>query len=335
MLKLTDLNIVGAGEHRSGWPYCIEALTPLLHDDAPVLLDDFVERTFLYDKKWHHELVYERPWIGVLHHPPDMPNWYFDKLHLQNLIHNPRWVASLPYCRMFISMGTNLTKWLRQTFPNVPVTTLRHPTGRPMVYWSPERFEANTKKRLVQVGWFLRNTHAIYQADAPAWMKKTHLCQKLNWIEYAHWLCKKSYAQLHPERTEINETETMAQVDDTRYDLLLAENVAFVEVISAVANNTVVECMARNTPICINRHPGPEYYLGRDYPLFYDHFSEIPEVLTIPKILAAHAYLAKMDKWWIRGGMFREHVRAACLEHIPECRAFTTRKVAEHQAYSI
>ena len=335
MLKLTDLNIVGAGEHRSGWPYCINALRPLFRDDAPVMFDDFCERTFLYDKKWHEELVYERPWIGVLHHPPDMPNWYFDKLHLQNLIHNPRWIVSRPHCKMLISMGSNLTRWLETTFPEIPVATVRHPTGRPIVYWSPERFQANVKKRMVQVGWFLRNTHAIYQAPSPNWLKKTHLCQKMNWIEYAHWLCKKTYAQLHPERQDLRETEQLSQLDDTEYDLLLAENVVFVEVISAVANNTVVECMARHTPICINRHPGPEHYLGRDYPLFYDHFSEVADVLTMDNILAAHDYLSKMDKWWIRGGMFREHVRAACIEHVPECREVARVPVNDYARYTI
>lgn len=335
MIRLIDLATVGDGEHRSGWPYCMGSLQPLLKPDAPVLLDDFCERTFLYDKKWHDEYIHTDPWIATFHHPPDMPSWYFPALHLQNLRKNQRWLASEPNLRMIISMGGNLTKWCQKEWPKIPTVTIRHPTGRPMVYWSPERFRANRKKRVVQIGWFLRNTCAIYHASVPKWLKKTHLCQKLNWVEYAHWLCKKTYAQLHPERTDTGETEPMAQLADAQYDLLLAENVVLIEVVSAVANNTVVECMARHTPICINRHPGPEYYLGKDYPLFYDHFSDIEELLTMDNILAAHEYLKTMDKWWIRGGMFREQVRAACIRHIPECREVAETPVNDLPAFTI
>jgi len=110
MLKLVDLATVGAGEHRSGWPYCLESLKSLFSDDAPVLFDDFCERTFLYDAKWHGEYVHETPWVGVLHHPPDMPNWYLRQLHLQRLHENERWQESLSNLRLLISMGGNLTE---------------------------------------------------------------------------------------------------------------------------------------------------------------------------------------------------------------------------------
>ena len=319
MLKLVDLNTVGEGEHRSGWPYCIQALRPLFTEDAPVLFDDFVERTFLYDKKWHDEIVHTGPWVGVIHHPPDMPGWYMDNLHLQNLDSHPRWQASLPNLKMIISMGDNLTTWLEKKWPDIPVVTIRHPTGRPMVEWTPERYWLNREKKVVQVGWFLRNTTAIYQTAVPVTLKKAHLCQKLNWVEYAHWLCTKTYKALHPERADVGTTERISQLNDIDYDVLLAENVVMIEVISAVANNTVVECIARNTPLCINRHPGPVSYLGEDYPLYYDHFSQIPEVLTQQRIMDAHEYLRHMDKWWIRGAMFREQVRTACQRHVAEC----------------
>ena len=41
-------------------------------------------------------------------------------------------------------------------------------------------------------------------------------------------------------------------------------NIVFIELITSVANNTIIECIARNTPIVVNRQEGPEFYLGRD-----------------------------------------------------------------------
>lgn len=106
--------------------------------------------------------------------------------------------------------------------------------------------------------------------------------------------------------------------NDAWYDVLLSENIVFVELLSAVANNTVVECIARNTPIVVNRHPGPMSYLGPDYPLYYDDLREVPDLLTEDRIMAAHYHLARLDKWWIRGPLFAEHLRNACVQHVPE-----------------
>ena len=51
-----------------------------------------------------------------------------------------------------------------------------------------------------------------------------------------------------------------------RYDCLLPENVMAIELFDASANNVVVECIARNTPIIVNRHPAVVEYLTADYP---------------------------------------------------------------------
>lgn len=321
VLKRLNLYAVGAGKHRSGWPYCLEALEPLFDPQATVLLDDFIERTFFYDRGRNVNLWHRQPWVGIMHHPPDMPKWYMDSTRLQHLQADPRWNRSLPNLKLIIAMGDNLRDWCREQWPNVPAVTIKHPTGLPQVYWSPTAFLANQRKKVAQVGWFLRNMVAIQQARLPEGFRKIQVLQPNEWTKQMTWVCREVYSQLHPERQDNGEVETLTNLSDLDFDMLLSESVVLIEVISAVANNTVVECMIRNTPICLNRHPGPESYLGRDYPLFYDHFGQIERMLTIENIMAAHEYLARMDKWWLNGAMFREQVRAACLQHVPECRA--------------
>lgn len=288
------------------------------------MLDDFVERTFFYDSRNLHRYWHRRPWVGIFHHPPDLPEWYKADLRLQNLARDVRWARSLPNLRLIVTMGENLQTWCQERWPKIPCVVIKHPTGLPQFYWSPERFMQRQRKTLLQVGWFLRNMIGIRQVAVPADFDKAQLRPTNEWVPKMTDACETYYDQHYPHRRDIGHVEVLQAVDDIAYDELLAESVVFMEVIAAVANNTVVECMIRNTPLCVNRHPGPVAYLGEDYPLFYDRLEEVPELLTIANIMKAHHYLRQLDKWWIHGPAFREQLRAACIQHVPECRMFTT-----------
>jgi hypothetical protein len=80
------------------------------------------------------------------------------------------------------------------------------------------------------------------------------------------------------------------------YDTLLTNNIVFMELYDATANNAIVECIVRNTPIIVNKIPGVVDYLGDDYPLYFNNLQEIPALLTEQNILNAHLYLSNMNK---------------------------------------
>lgn len=318
MLRRHPHRPVTVGAHRSGWSYVLDSISHL-YADTGVIFDDFVERTFLYKADWHNDYTYTEPWIGVVHHAPDIPTWYLDNLQLWGMIESPRWLESLPHLKMLVAMAPNLQLWLQLRYPQLPVVLLKHPTGRPAIYWTPERFAQNPDKQLLQVGWFCRNTAAIYQVRAAPdyWLRKSHLRQTVVWVGYTEQLCQTYF---RGEEYNYGLTTVIEPQGDVEYDVLLSRNVVFMEVISAAANNTVVECIARNTPIVLNRHPGPLYYLGEDYPLFYDDISHVHELVTPERVLQAHQYLQRMDKTWIRGECFAEDLSRACLLHVTECR---------------
>jgi len=301
------------GEHRSGWDYVRSHLAAAYTADG-IILDDFVERTFLYDDSWHNNHVYTEPWVGIAHHAPDIPSWYMDKLQLWDMVQSHRWLESLPQLKMLVTMAPNLQRWFKTHYPQLPVVCIKHPTGRPLLEWTPARFTHNQEKLLLQVGWFCRNTGAIYQVDTPAdfFLRKGHLRQAARWIGYTELLCQTSFRTADYNRGRTIVLEPQGNAD---YDHLLAKNVVFIEVITAVANNTVVECIARNTPIVINRHPGPAFYLGEEYPLFYDDIQDVPKLLTLERILEAHYYLRQLDKTWIRGRCFVESLLSSCELH--------------------
>jgi hypothetical protein len=100
------------------------------------------------------------------------------------------------------------------------------------------------------------------------------------------------------------------------YDKLLTENVVFINLVDASAVNTVVECMVRNTPFVVNRHPAVVELLGEDYPLYFDFdgsdYSSFS--LAIRHLLKntvyvkkAHNYLKKLDKNKISMHFFVNH----------------------------
>lgn len=93
----------------------------------------------------------------------------------------------------------------------------------------------------------------------------------------------------------INNVNVITTLDDNQYDLLLTENIVFLDLVDASVANTVIECIVRATPILINKIPPTIEMLGPDYPLFYDNISEIPSLLSNDNILRTHQYLLNRD----------------------------------------
>ena len=299
--------------HRSGWPFAMSVLEPLCDDKAPVVFDDFIEKTF-YNKRGNCQGVsYTEPWVGVCHHPPDAPFWA-EAEHLCLLKGLDAWNESVKHLRLCVTLEDTLASWVRREL-NIPCVSLRHPTEIPDLRWSPDRFLANHSRMLLQVGWYLRNMNAIFQADVQSFLAKAWLRQTSPEIVQYQRLCR-AHGRLGRHNT--GQVLELAAVSNLEYDHLLSENVVFVELFAAAANNTVIECIARNTPIVINRLPGPEYYLGPEYPLFYENFDNLRDLITVDRLVAAHEYLLAMNKEWLDGRVFRAQLREACVRYVPE-----------------
>ena len=79
------------------------------------------------------------------------------------------------------------------------------------------------------------------------------------------------------------------------YDNFLENNIVFIDLFDASANNTILECIVRNTPIIVNRCEGVVEYLGEDYPLYFNNLDEVNELLSYPNITKAHEYLKSLN----------------------------------------
>lgn len=299
-LHLKQMGTTAACGHRSGWPYVMSYLTKLQTKDG-FFFDDFVERTFLQTPGTSIPL-WQRPWIGVFHHPPNVPEWFESRATWQALTSVKEFRYSLPHLKGAVTLSKYLGNFIREQL-GVPTLNVLHPTEVPMLQWSPNRF-ANNGPKLVQIGWWLRNLAGIYQVETPINWSKWHLHQNQPWVNAAYQKVRR-YSP-YKDRPDVGVTNVQLRITNEEYDKLLASCVVFAEFFDTSANNAVIECIVRGTPLVTNRHPATEEYLGVDYPMFFDDYREIPKLLKPENIWRTNEYLCTLDKTTLSGEYFRD-----------------------------
>lgn len=151
------------GLHRSGWPYAMRHLMDLSTPNG-VWCDTYVDRTFHWLKP--ATIPYTRPWVGFVHHTFDEN---FSDYNSANLLRNDDFLASLTTCKgIYVFSSRQKELWdaeLSSRDCNVPVECLVHPTEEVTVRFQWEAFLSNPKKKLVQIGAWLRDTYSIYELN--------------------------------------------------------------------------------------------------------------------------------------------------------------------------
>lgn len=292
-------DVIGVGFHRSGWPYVFKWLTTV---SAPkgILFDDFIEQNFCYRDK---PLVYKEPWVGVFHHPPTIPYFGNQKESLSRVFESREFKQSAKHLKLAIALSEHLAKFLRKNL-SCPVLVLKHPADTNVAQWSIEKYRENRHKKLIQIGYYLRNTQLINQIPDSSF-QKLKLWVRKNWVEEFDRRVKK-YWDLEKSRKSYGNYKTDTFVPISQYDRLLCENIVVMEVFDASASNGVLDCIVRNTPLIINKHPAVVEYLGENYPLYFSDPRDIPRLAE--KAEEAHKYLAKMDKSWLNVESFVKKV---------------------------
>ena len=314
--------------HRSGWSYALNALKPL-HNSQGILLDGFIENNFAWkyvDESRRSDDVlqkmkiegtfsslatseekgivpYKEPWVGFLHNPQNMPKWFHYQESPQSIFSKTIWQESLEHCTGLFTFSEYHAQWLRQE-TGLPVSCLIHPTEIPDLQFDFERFIKNPYKKIIQVGWWLRKIQSIYllpiHKNNPHGYEKIRLVPKFfhNADAYLETLMEKEreHANVTVDSTDILSTRKISHVPDQDYDEFLSKNIVFIELYDANANNAVVECIARTTPLLINPLPAVKEYLGNEYPLYYDTLEEAAEkALDLPLIFKTHQYLKSLE----------------------------------------
>ncbi len=279
-------------QHRSGWDRVIERLS-MLHSTRAILLDPFIERSF----DWGQDapVQYHEPWIGFIHCPPDLPEWFHSTQGSDKLLNNPELQNNFSLCRgLFTLSKTHKTRLEKLT--DIPVNSLYYPTQFIKLKWCPKAFAKNRDKKIVQLGWWLRKPNAIYELPESTY-RKVFLRVLSN--AYFKQLVE-TERKLHRQAglfkdSMLDSVEIIDFLPNPDYDRLLSENLMFADLYDTSANTAVVECIARCTPILLNRLPALEEYLGQAYPFFYDTYDQAVQMAQdLDAVRRTHEYLCDL-----------------------------------------
>ena len=304
-LKLIDPTVFQS--HRSGWSYAIESLVPL-HNDTGTLFDGFLENQFGWTDS-RKRYSYNEPWMGVFHNPQNIPNWFFNEYSVENITQSEHFRDSINNCKGIFTLSEYHADHVRGLL-DVPVESLIHPTEIPSRLFSFDEFNKNNDKKVINIGYWLRKLTSIYQLPLNSYYTKCRL------MPYSASGPKKIISDLfniEMERGDIklNEyfdtTVTLDRVSNVEYDNLLSKNIVFLDLYDSSANNAVIECIARGTPLLINPIPAVVEYLGSEYPFYFNSLEEAAvKAVNFNLIKQTHQYLIDCD---IRKKLSREYFR--------------------------
>ena len=81
------------------------------------------------------------------------------------------------------------------------------------------------------------------------------------------------------------------------FNISFIDTIMFIDVQDASAMNGVIECMQRNTPLLVCKHPAIIEYLGEKYPFYFESLEEANRKANdISLIYETHLYLKNMNK---------------------------------------
>jgi len=299
-------------EHRGGWKTVLQELihADFYNKNAKTKIEFFDIVDFNVNKIKHNRHM---KWAGIFHLTPKTPP-HLDSLNIQTFFQDQKFILSLNNCVFLISFSKYLTDFINKKIEESGIEkkprvyTLKHPIKTndvPCFHW--DSYKKNTEKKLIQIGQQLRKITSIYTVKVPSLFQRMWLTGIKNMERCKDMLEREAQAlgimNMDTNRVKMYYTESFEEYDD-----LLSKNIVFVELYDAAANNTVLECIVRNTPIIINKVGGVPEYLGDDYPLYFTDPNQIHLLLTDEKLKEGHEYLKRRNKEDIRMDTFKRNL---------------------------
>lgn len=250
---------------------------------SPVLVE-CAAWSFLWDKSPLLSEADPREFV-VFFHVPLAPHPFDGTCDLTPVLRSRAFRLASSRCRAALCTSEYLRSQIEPFVPRA------HVVYHPIEARGVTRFQWNFARDrvVVQVGDFLRRYASIVQLRVPQHWRKVVLSARSReeTVEKLRVDCARNSVEWDPDAVEV-----WARVDDRAYDKLLAAHVVFLDLYDASANNAVLECAVRATPLLVNKHPAVVEYLGANYPLFYTSLEEASEMLgDTSRLEAGHAYL--------------------------------------------
>lgn len=287
---------ISFNHHRSGWAYVLNLLSQFHREDA-TLFDGWLEKTFAWQREEYSQLrliPYREPWVGVFHNPPNTPSWFSHNSNPASMLQSKEFQDSLGTCRGIYVLSKYHREFLKCFIKTVPVDVFYLPTEVPDLSFNFDEFVKNPNKKIANIGWWCRKLSSIHKLDADSsiYQKiRTQVFGNQNAVEQVMAI-EAMFDGRALSDEQVKSVVDVRHMPKEEYDELLSKNIVFLDLYDASANNVIVECMVRGTPILVNPLPAVVEYLGADYPFYFTTHAEAEKKLkNIVLIKATNDYL--------------------------------------------
>jgi hypothetical protein len=296
-------------QHRGGWKDILYNLKKnnIFNISSNIHFFDTIEIYFLLNN-----YICNNKWCGIIHWTPNTPD-YLNIINIDIMFSKENFIKSLNNCIFLVSLSKYLTKYiekkLKELNKDIKVFTFKHPIQsiEKKYEWSYYNYINNDNKILLQIGQQLRKVSSIYLVNSLNF-KKLWLSGNKD-IKYSNYLLDNEIKYLNLDKEKLDKNVEIYYTNTyEEYDNLLSKNIVFINLYDAGANNTILECIIRNTPIIVNKIEPVIEYLGEDYPLYFNNIEEVPNLLNYEQILKAHQYLCNMNKDDIDINFFNKNI---------------------------
>jgi hypothetical protein len=255
---------------------------------------DFVDEFKIYDK-----FDFSKKWCGIIHNPYKLNNKIWNEnLAVSDYLNLEIFKKSIKNCsQLFVFSNFLKNKILSSpniiSLNNINISVIKHPTWlyKNIIKFDYNKFNINKNKKLIMIGTYFNKFTSIYLINIPF--------EKV-WIDFSN---NKSLILLNNEinymkiNINLNQVEIIKYLNENEYNNYLSQNIIFIDIECVSSNNILIECISRNTPIIIKKHPAIVEYLGSNYPLYFEKLEEVENLCHIEKIKKATIYLSNLNKY--------------------------------------
>lgn len=248
--------------HRSGWNFCVKNMIENFENkDGIAFYPNRVWEKLTSKKNESYD------WIGFYHVTPLCVNGMIKTFGLDLINKN------LKYCKGLYVLSKYTKKHIDKIF-KIPVEVIYYATEKNNIKFNFDDFFNNKNKKLFFIG---------------NWLRKYDVFENIK---------NDIFEKIYLGTSRINEKiKNYTYVNQYEYDLILSNNIVFLDFLDSSCNTAIIECMERNTPVmCPKAEPSIEY-LGEDYPFFFESINEVEKKLNDFSIIKkTFEYLKNMNK---------------------------------------
>jgi hypothetical protein len=280
---------VSYGNHRFSNNEILNLLNENSERDEDLVFVWWLEKVFI-DPNFNSfvEILKEKPWFGVLHVPLLTPNWaMYSQNNLAKLYFSKSWRDALKNCKGLICLSEHLAAQVRCLYPDIKIFSLKHPIGKTDISFDFNLFKQS--KSISLIGAWLRDFGAFSELETIYTKQVLHNQYSKSYIKdrYARYI-----PSIHKRLANVKCLEFLSNKD---YDALMCSTLVFLGLHETSANNAVCECISYKVPFVAKKHPAVIEYVGEDYPLLINNYSDIAAIEDAD-VLAAHDYLASNNE---------------------------------------